>query len=87
MTVGVARTTCQYPLTHGIAGVSSSRRRNERPIHDTRIPRDRGSSEPKDAEAIHLAYYTHDIGTRSLHLAQWRVWYACSTFAQEQVIT
>lgn len=87
MTVGVARTMCEYPLSHGIAGVPSSRRGNERPVHDTRLPRYRSSSEPKDTEFIHLAHHTYDIGTRSLHLARWRVWYACGTFVQEQAIT
>jgi hypothetical protein len=86
MTVGVARTACQYPLIHGIAGVPSSGRGNERSVHDTRLPRYRGSSEPKDTEIVHLAYYTHDIGTGSLHFAQWRVWYVCRTVVQEQAV-
>jgi hypothetical protein len=87
MTVGVSRTMRQYRLSNGIAGIPSPRGGNEHPAHHTRLPRYCGSSESEDTEAIHLAYNTYDIGTRSLPLAQCRVWYAYHTFVQEQPIT
>jgi hypothetical protein len=64
----------------GFAGVPSSGRGNEPPVHHTRLPRYRGSSESEDTEAVHLAHNTHDIGTRPLPLARWSVWCAYRSF-------